>query len=292
MSATATTTTITNGHLCDLSVVSVPTLRQSMADPDYPTRLETFAVDRTHHLHSEAPTLIFPVDVSLGAAFDRVDLTLRIKYIDSVVSLAQNPECAWNDEQMRETAFSALGGVGIPAKEHDHRLGRYTKEKLEELTKETVPRMGQLVMVQGRPGIIQTWQSYCCRQTCAFSSRPFKAGQTPVPLKRGWAHAKICDDTRPPEPITAIPSSCGTCKRPFEDQEMFVTSIMATDPQHLIFDDKGKSSRCSASVLEPGLVLGSLEDAASEVGSVVREVDASDTTEDSEWHLGRVTFGA
>lgn len=269
MSTTATTTTASDGHLCDTTVLSGPTLEQLMTDPDYHDRMKVFAVDRKHHLRSEAPTLRFPIDVSLGRAFDRVDPALREKYIDSVVSLAQNPGCEWEDEQMRETAMSVLGGVGIPAKEHDHRLGRYTKVKLEELTKETVPRMGQLVMVQGRPGIIQTWHSYCGRQTCGFRPRRFEAGQTPVPLRRGWGHPKICDNTRPPEPITAVPSSCGTCKRPFGDQEMFVTSITATDPQHLYFDDKGKSSRCSASAMGTGPGSGSLKDAPVELGSAV-----------------------
>ena len=269
MSATATTTTTaSDGHLCDTTVLSGPTLEQLMTDPDYHDRMKVFAVDRTHHLKSEALTLMFPVDVSLGTAFDRADPALREKYIDSVVSLAQNPECEWEDEQMRETAMSVLGGVGIPAKEHDHRLGRYTKVKLEELTKDTVPRMGQLVMVQGRPGIIQTWHSYCSRQTCAFRSRRFKAGQTPVPLKRGWGHPKICDNTRPPEPITAVPSSCGTCKRPFADQEMFVTSIMATAPQQVYFDDEGKSSRCRVSIVETRRGSGSTGGALTELGSV------------------------
>jgi len=262
-------TTTTNGHLCDLSVVSGPTLERLMADHEFADRMREFAVDRKHHLKRQEPTLRFPIDVSLGRAFDRVDPALREEYIDSVVSLAQSPGCEWEDEQMRETAMSVLRGLGIPAKEHDHRLGRYTKVKLDELTKETVPRMGQLVMVQGRPGIIQTWHSYCCRQTCGFRSRRFEAGQTPVPLTRGWGHPKICDNPRPPEPITAVPSSCGTCKRPFGDQEMFVTSITATDPQHLYFDDKGKSSRCSASVVETGLGSGSLEDAPLELRSAV-----------------------
>jgi len=120
MSTTVASTT--DLQLCDTTVLSGPTLEQLMTDPDYHDHMKVFAVDQKHHLSSEAPTLRFPIDVSLGRAFDRVDLTLRGKYIESVVSLAEGPKCMWEEKQMRETAISALRGVGIPAEEHDRRL--------------------------------------------------------------------------------------------------------------------------------------------------------------------------
>jgi len=185
---------------------------------------------------------------------------------------------------MRETAISALEGVGIPADEHDRRLERYTTYPLlGELAEGDIPKMGQLVMIEGRPGIIQTWHSFCSRPNCAFRFRPFKAGQKPVPFpsRNGWAHAKIRDDTRPPEPVPEIPSSCGTCKQPFEEEGLFDTNVMATAPQHVYFDHEGKSSRCSASVVKTGLGSGSLEDAPLGPDSSVCEVDTTASMEDS-----------
>ena len=81
--------------MCDLSVVSGPPLERLMADHEFADRMREFAVDRKHHLKRQEPTLRFPIDVSLGTAFDRVDPTLRDNYIESVVGLAENPECMW-----------------------------------------------------------------------------------------------------------------------------------------------------------------------------------------------------
>ena len=271
--STAVTTT-TDRELCDLSVVSSPTLEQSLANPDFAEFIKAFAINREHHRQSEATTLQFPVDASLGTTFDRVDPTLREKYTASVVDFAKDSECEWNEEQLKETAIGALEGVGISAGEHDRRLWRYTNRErprplekytnrsrpLEELTKQTIPKMGQLVMIEGRPGIIQRWRYFCLRSCCTIEStstsskseapksRPFKAGEKPVPYKGGWAHAKIRDNTRPPEPVTAIPSSCGTCKQSFK--AYFVTSIMGTAPQHIYFDEEGRSSFCRAITTE------------------------------------------
>jgi len=270
MSTAATNTT--DQELCDLSVVSSPTLEQSLANPDFADFIRAFAVNREHHRQSEVPTLQFPVDASLGATFDCVDPTLREKYTASVVDFAKDSECEWNQKHLKETAIGALEGVGISAEEHDRRLWRYTSRErprrlgkynnrerpLEELTRQTIPKMGQLVMIEGRFGIIQRWRKYCLRPSCTIEttsskseapeSRPFKAGEKPVPYMGGWAHAKIRDNTRPPEPVTAIPTSCGTCKQSFK--AYFVTSIMGTAPQHMYFDEEGRSSLCRAITTE------------------------------------------
>jgi len=169
MSTTAATTTI-DGNLCDLSVVSSPTFEQSLANPAFSEFIKTFAVNRNHPLESETSTLRFPVDASLGTVFDRVDPTLREKYTASIVGLAKIPkfECdeamrfKWSEEQMEEVAISALEDVGISAGEHDRRLGRFSTYYLEELTRQTIPDMGQLVEIKGRPVIVQKWQSGCC----------------------------------------------------------------------------------------------------------------------------------
>lgn len=274
------TAATTDGNLCDLSVVSSPTLEQSLANPDFAEFIKAFAVAREHHRQSEVPTLQFPVNASLGTTFDCVDPTLREKYTASVVDFAKDSECEWNEDQLKETAIGAREGVGISAGEHDRRLWRYTSRErprrpgkytnrshpLEDLTEQTIPIMGQFVKIKGRPGIIQRSQSYCSRGKCPYESRPFKEGQQAVPLGRGWAHPVLRDDSRPPEPITAIPNLCETCGHEFEGTKIFFTSIMATAPRHIYFDEEGKSTLCRAITTETRQGSGCTGDTVTELG--------------------------